>query len=64
MGRRRRGRLGCCSFAIAVPFCPVTVLNDLNLELLLQQMHSSSEGEVAKSLDKGSLSYRIMSHTS
>lgn len=33
---------GAC--AIAVPFCPVTVLNDLNLELVLLQMHSCGEG--------------------
>lgn len=65
MGRGRRGRLCCCSFAIAVPLWPVSVLNDFNLRLVLQQMHSCSEGGGgATSLVKGSLSYRIMSHTS
>lgn len=44
---------GAC--AIAVPFCPVTVLNDLNLELVLLQMHSCGEGGVATSLVKGLL---------
>lgn len=58
------GWVGGGGGAVAVPFCPVTVLNDLNLELVLQQMHSCSEGRVAASLDKGSLSYRMMSHAS